>query len=334
MRLNARSDQSATPPSPLTGHSAGVTLIRTLDTASLIRGYRNRHAVDIAPLFDGIATIGMFHDNESGLSFFDPPIAGDAGFYASMAQRAGYHRPDKAEFRIASRFVPPAASVLEVGAGIGHFADHIPGHSYLGLEFNTDAVAAAEAIGRRVIACDARALALTMPGHFDVSCAFQVLEHVTDPRSLIEAMVALTRPGGRIILATPNAGSFISRSRDLLNLPPHHLTWWEDRTWHWVAEALGLVAVQIYHTPMTEMTIAWAQMVASQGVARQRGVVLDPVLDETPEREAIDRLAAPLAQILCAGITTAADLPEAGHTSVAIFTKPLHHAAGQHDANT
>jgi SAM-dependent methyltransferase len=305
---------------------------RTLDVATLIGGYRTRYGIDIAPLFEGISQLDLLHDDETGLSFFHPPVAGDAAFYAAMAQHPAYHRQDKAEFHIAARHVPHDAAVLEIGAGIGHFATHIPGRDYLGLEFNGDAVEAAAAIGRRVIACDAASLATSHPGHFGVTCAFQVLEHVSDPLTMIAAMVMLTRPGGTIILATPNAGSFISRSRDLLNLPPHHLTWWEDRTWHWVARAFGLDTVEIHHTPMSEMAGAWAQMVASNGIARRNGLILDPVLDETPARHEVDRLAAPLAQLICAGITTAADLPEAGHTSVAIFIKP-DDKTGYHHAN-
>jgi len=239
---------AAVPPSPLTGTSAGVTLLRSFDVAQVIDGYKRRHGVDVSGLFSGPPRLRLLHDQPTGLSFFDPVIVGDAGFYAAMARRPGYHRPDKAEFKIAAKYVPAGARVLEVGAGVGHFTTHLRNADYLGLEFNADAVTKAQALGIPVIRRDVCDIRDEQPESFDCTCAFQVLEHVSDPRGMIEAMVTLTRPGGQIIIATPNAGSYISRCRDLLNAPPHHVTWWEDRTWHWVANAFGLTEVKLHHT--------------------------------------------------------------------------------------
>ncbi len=42
---------------------------------------------------------------------------------------------------------------------------------------------------------------------FDVVTSFQVLEHVPDPRVFLRELTRVTRPGGRIILATPNAAT-------------------------------------------------------------------------------------------------------------------------------
>jgi 2-polyprenyl-3-methyl-5-hydroxy-6-metoxy-1,4-benzoquinol methylase len=40
---------------------------------------------------------------------------------------------------------------------------------------------------------------------FDLVTSFQVLEHVPDPRAFLANLAKVTRPGGQIILATPNA---------------------------------------------------------------------------------------------------------------------------------
>src|SRR5581483_4571567 len=141
-------------------------------------------------------------------------------------------------------------------------------------EFNAAAVKTANALGRSVSQRDIFEILLEQPKEFDVTCAFQVVEHVSDPLGLIGAMIALTRPGGQIIISAPNAGAYISRCRDLLNAPPHHVTWWEDRTWHWLARSFCLADVELYHTPIDEMLGAWAQMVASDGMAKQLGLTL------------------------------------------------------------
>jgi SAM-dependent methyltransferase len=322
MDINTPEPAAVTPASPLTGTSGGVNAVQFYDVAQLIDGYKRRHGIDVAGLFVGMTQLGLWHDQMTGLSFFDPPVVGDAGFYSAIARRAGYHRADKAEFRIAAGYVPAGSRVLEVGAGIGHFTTHLRNADYLGLEFNPDAIARAKTLGIAIVERDVFDIAREQPESFDCTCAFQVLEHVTNPVEMIEAMVTLTRPGGQIILATPNAGAYISRCRDLLNAPPHHLTWWEDRTWHWVASRFGLIDLKLHHTPIDDMLASWAHMVASEGIARQLGLALDPVIDESTMRHRIDQLAEPIARTIMAGIRHRADAPEAGHTTVAVFTKP------------
>lgn len=309
-------------------------MVQSIDVVQLIEGYKRRHGIDVSSLFEGISQMLLLRDSATGLSFFDPVVSGDSAFYAAIARRPGYHREDKAEFRIAAHHVPRGARVLEVGAGVGHFAAHLSDVDYLGLEFNSDAVSAAASLGHRICMRDVRDIMREEPEGFDVTCAFQVLEHVPDPRGMVEAMVALTRPNGRVILATPNAGAYISRCRDLLNVPPHHVTWWEDRTWYWIADTLRLTDVRLYHTPIDDMLGVWAHMVASDGIARQLGLLLDPIVDETPLRQRIDSLAAPIARTILAGLTNRADIPEAGHSTVAVFTKPSDPNNGTIHANS
>jgi SAM-dependent methyltransferase len=321
--MNCLPNHTATlPPSPLTGTNAGVVVARFVDLSQLTEGYRHRLGLDISGLVAGVSSLRLLYDQATGLSFFDPPVTGDAAFYSALARHPAYHLADKAEFRIAAPHVPPGSRVLEVGAGVGRFTNHLQNVDYFGIEINPEAIAAGEALGIRIVNRSIYDMVSERSGYFDVTCAFQVLEHVADPRRMIEAMVALTRQGGKIILATPNAGGFISRSRNLLNAPPHHITWWEDRTWHWVASTLGLVDLQLYHTPIEDVLTDWAQMIASDGIARQLGCTLDPIVDESPLRYRIDALAEPIARTILAGVIHRGDVPEAGHTSVAVFTKP------------
>ncbi len=42
------------------------------------------------------------------------------------------------------------------------------------------------------------------PGTYDAVICFEVIEHVPDPEALLEALEAMTAPGGRVYLSTPN----------------------------------------------------------------------------------------------------------------------------------
>jgi 2-polyprenyl-6-hydroxyphenyl methylase/3-demethylubiquinone-9 3-methyltransferase len=50
----------------------------------------------------------------------------------------------------------------------------------------------------------AEALAEELPGHFDIVCCLEMLEHVPDPGAVITACAAMTRPGGNLYFSTIN----------------------------------------------------------------------------------------------------------------------------------
>ena len=99
--------------------------------------------------------------------------------------------------------------MLDVGAGLGRFAEHVPREAYLGLETDADAVAVCANAGIRVLNLDMQAYR-TSPDHrpADLVTAFQVLEHVAAPDQFVAEMFALARPGGRIVLGVPDAASY------------------------------------------------------------------------------------------------------------------------------
>jgi len=313
--------------SPLTGTAEHLSLVTEFPLEQLIDGYRRRLGVDVSRLFtkdDGTFAfdkIQLLRDGETGLAFFHPMVFGDAAFYEALSRAPQYYPTDKQEFQVGRGEIAPGQSVCEVGAGRGHFRAHVPEARYVGLEFNSDAIAYGMARGIDLRHEDVVALADREPGSFDVTCSFQVIEHVEDPLGFARAMATLTRRGGKVILSAPNGDGYMSRCRDLLNAPPHHFTWWGDKTWKWLGAKLGLELVKLHHTRIDDVLLAWARMVASDGMAKMFDVELNPVVDETPQRQRIDELIEPTARIMVAGLRFRNDIPPVGHTTVAVFTR-------------
>src|SRR5207249_9818388 len=75
---------------------------------------------------------------------------------------------------------------------------------------------------------------------YDAVCAFQVIEHLRKPTEMFADMVAAAKPGGLVIVGVPHVPSALTRfPNNLVNAPPHHLTWWTRAALAALAERHG-----------------------------------------------------------------------------------------------
>ncbi len=123
---------------------------------------------------------------------------------------------------------------LDIGCGGGILADSMArkGANVLGIDLSTKALKVAQLhaleaqtpnITYREVS--AEALAAEAPGSFDVVTCMEMLEHVPDPASVVQACADLVKPGGWVFFSTlnRNAKSFlfaIVGAEYVLNLLP------------------------------------------------------------------------------------------------------------------
>lgn len=103
-------------------------------------------------------------------------------------------------------------AVVDVGCGGGILTEALAraGAHVTGIDLGQAALAAAEAhrqaagltITYRQI--DAESLAVQHPAGFDVVVCMELLEHVPDPSSIVQACARLVRPAGHVFFATLN----------------------------------------------------------------------------------------------------------------------------------
>jgi 2-polyprenyl-6-hydroxyphenyl methylase/3-demethylubiquinone-9 3-methyltransferase len=123
---------------------------------------------------------------------------------------------------------------LDVGCGGGILADSLArkGAEVLGIDLSTKALRVAQLhaleaqtphVSYREIS--AEALASEAPASFDLVSCMEMLEHVPDPASVVQACASLVRPGGWVFFSTldRNAKSFLQvivGAEYLLNMLP------------------------------------------------------------------------------------------------------------------
>ncbi|MGB9924874.1 MAG: class I SAM-dependent methyltransferase [Methanothrix sp.] len=155
--------------------------------------------------------------------------------------------------------------LLDVGCGNGMFLDRMRqlGWEVAGVEPDAAAVAVArEMLGLEVfqgLLEDAK----FPDGHFDAITMNHVIEHVPDPIGTLKACQRVLRPGGKLVVVTPNIESLGRRKFDDAWLhwdPPRHLHIFSPQSLRLAAERAGL---RVQEMRTTARTARWIYAASS-----------------------------------------------------------------------
>lgn len=150
---------------------------------------------------------------------------------------------------ISAALRPAGGRLLDVGCGNGIFLELFLGRlgwDAMGVDPSPDAVARCGEKGIRAI--QATIETFGDPDGFDVITLWEVLEHVFDPLAVLRRCRALVRPGGALVLTTPNIGGFdyLVLGSDSTNvLAPVHLNYFDPRSLTRMLEIAGFTRVEI-----------------------------------------------------------------------------------------
>lgn len=141
-------------------------------------------------------------------------------------------------------------NLLEVGFGNGVLLNNLRclGWSVEGVDFDPKAIDSA----RRNFNLNVRAGSLQSQNYpennFDAIVINHVIEHVHDPQALLAECYRIMKPGGKLIVLTPNIQSqgYSKFGKAWVHLdPPRHLNLFSTKTLHKLASLSGLKIVNI-----------------------------------------------------------------------------------------
>lgn len=135
--------------------------------------------------------------------------------------------------RVIGALRPPHSDILDIGCGDGTFLAMArdAGFDGLGIDSAEQNIRACTTRGIDAV-CESFPTEKLTGRRFDTIVAIQVLEHLSDPISFLRGCAEMLRPGGVLILHTPNARCFsfrIMRGHHRYFIPPEHLCLWSAR---------------------------------------------------------------------------------------------------------
>ncbi len=141
--------------------------------------------------------------------------------------------------------------LLEVGCAYGYLLEEASAHfrRRVGVDFSPNALEHAALRADQVYLGD---LSDVDPGPYDVVLAVQVIEHVYDPHAFLAQALARLRPGGWVVLATPDFRSpwrFLLQHRWPSFKIPEHVTFYDRHTLGRLLTQNGLSALRTLPYP-------------------------------------------------------------------------------------
>jgi SAM-dependent methyltransferase len=120
---------------------------------------------------------------------------------------------------------PGPAVIVDLGCGDGTAlavaAGQLPAHRFVGIDWSGDALRRAQALGLTVLRGGVTAPGLPVAdGAADVVIMSELIEHLVDPDTAVAEARRVLRPGGSLLLSTPNLAAWYNRGLLALGIQP------------------------------------------------------------------------------------------------------------------
>jgi 2-polyprenyl-3-methyl-5-hydroxy-6-metoxy-1,4-benzoquinol methylase len=242
--------------SPVTG-SYNTKVLKWYSSTHFIELYKTSINIDVARFFKNCDRVAYVKCLDTGYKFFSPTtIFGDDLFYEELQTFDWYYHQEKWEFNETLKYIKSKDKVLEIGAGNGAFLNKLKNDKTLidALEFNKLAISSLKSQGYNVYNQTIEDFSNIKENYYDAVVLFQVLEHIPDVQSFLNAAIKSLKKGGKLIISVPNNDAFIMRLdfNLCLNFPPHHQGHWDKKVFVNLQKHFHFKFKEITYEPLDE----------------------------------------------------------------------------------
>ncbi|NEQ47617.1 MAG: class I SAM-dependent methyltransferase [Leptolyngbya sp. SIOISBB] len=301
--------------------SKNVQFLESIDTSKIERLYQKKLNLSVIEEFKSVKKINFYRSVDSDLKFFSPMTIGSQSFYETLQGLEWYYLDEKYEYEYVRNWIKPSCLVLEVGCGKGSLARFLNLKSYVGLEYSENAKRIAEKDNVKVLNKTIQEHSMNRTCSYDVVCAFQVLEHVDNVHNFVRESVSCLKKNGLLIYSVPSADSFVALAKNNpLNMPPHHLTWWSDKSLQYLENIFPLELLELHHEPLAEIHFRWYISVLVLEALKQKLNTQCSLIDFTFKGQLLSKIAEVVSALISDGLANTKMRP-IGHSVIAVYRK-------------
>lgn len=140
----------------------------------------------------------------------------------------------------------PGKRLLDIGCGTGGFLVEAKkcGYEVFGVDFDEEQVSVARSLQVPAVAEDIFSFLENNREPYDIITGFEIIEHLDQPKRFLELIHRNLRPGGYVVLTTPNRRRVGPRN-EFWDFPYHHLSRWNAPSLKRLVEQVGFRGVRV-----------------------------------------------------------------------------------------
>ncbi|GAB4280922.1 MAG: hypothetical protein Kow0068_05310 [Marinilabiliales bacterium] len=240
--------------SPITG-SYNTKILKYYPKKHFIDLYKVSLNINVSHFFSDINEVLYVICLDTGYKFFYPDsIVGNSSFYEELQQFEWYYHKEKWEFTEALKHINIKDVILEIGGGNGYFLDklNISTENKHVIEFNQKAIQVLSNKGYSVYNETIIEHSKKRENYYDVIVLFQLLEHIYDVKSFLDAAISALKKNGKLIVAVPNCNAKMIRLdfNLSLNFPPHHIGHWNYKSLKNLEKHFNIKLESVFYEPL------------------------------------------------------------------------------------